>query len=140
MVVVNGLASRWKALALMSLLAADEPVAMAMWLGAVSEGVIVMFWLAKTPSLTSNPRPWSLGKTPLDRYCLIRLGTAPSSEMRITDGAAMSERSSSCSTDSCVRCPRRSDGRVRIRLDFVGLVLFRYTVLLLEGCCLDGGR
>ena len=87
MLVVKGLACRWKVLALISLLAADEPVTMAMWLGAVSEGVMVTFWLAKTPSFTSKPRPCLLGKSPLDRYCLMRLGTASSREMRITDGA-----------------------------------------------------
>lgn len=35
------LATRWKLVATTSLCAACEPVAMAMWLGAVSEGVIV---------------------------------------------------------------------------------------------------
>ena len=41
--MLNGLATRWNVLATISLCAAVDPVAMAMWPGAVSEGETVVF-------------------------------------------------------------------------------------------------
>jgi hypothetical protein len=85
--VEKGLAIRWKLLELMSLLTAVEPVAIAMWEGAVSEGVTVSLSVAVTPVLLSNPSPVLLSSTPLCRYRSTMVSIAPSSEIKIILGA-----------------------------------------------------
>src|SRR5262245_34256040 len=88
MVSANGLATRWNVLEGMSFRAAVEPVVIAMWAGAVSDGVTVRFRSARSPTDWSRPRPsWRLD-APLSRNSCTSAGVAPSSEITMTLGAA----------------------------------------------------
>src|SRR5262245_47430793 len=73
---------------MMSLRAAVEPVAMAMWLGAVRDGFTVALRKAVVPLLTSRPSPLLEGIVPSCMNSRTRLGVAPSSEMMITRDSA----------------------------------------------------
>ena len=60
-------ATGWKVLSGMSLCAAVEPVAIAMWATAVTDGVTVMFCSATTPRALRRPRPVFRSSTPVFR-------------------------------------------------------------------------
>src|SRR5688572_26016835 len=84
----SGLPTRWNELAGMSLRAAVDPVVMAIWEGAVREGLTVTLRKAVVPLLTSRPSPLSCGIVPSFMNAHTRPGIAPSSEMITTRGFA----------------------------------------------------
>src|SRR5262249_1411711 len=80
-VLPKGLDKSANVLATTSFFAAVDPVAMAMWPGAVSEGVTVVLRRAATPLLFSNPIPWFAGRVPSPRNWSTIRGVAPASAM-----------------------------------------------------------
>jgi hypothetical protein len=63
-------------------------IATVIWLGAVSDGEMLMLRRALAPKLCNSPIPSSHLSTPLARYWLMSRGVDLSSEMRMTFGAA----------------------------------------------------
>lgn len=108
MLEVSGLATRWKVLAGMSLWGAEEPVAMATWPGAVSDGLTVALAAAFTPLADRKPMPSAGSRAPAAVYWSTRYGVAPSSEITMTRGAAPAAGASSSSATSVSAVMRRS--------------------------------